>query len=74
MKKQKLILCRYDNNGFGNKNNTYYLLDKYGNKYDMLYIPYCGYKFEYKDLNCMCFNSESECIEFAKSVFNIVKW
>ena len=34
MKKQKYMLCKYPENGFGNKANNYYLLDEYGTRYD----------------------------------------
>ena len=29
------MLCQYPGNGFGEKNNQYYLLDVFGNKYDI---------------------------------------
>jgi hypothetical protein len=30
------MLCQYPGNGFGEKNNQYYLLDVFGNKYDIM--------------------------------------
>ena len=33
--KRKYMLCQYPDNGFGEKNNQYYLLDVFGNKYDI---------------------------------------
>jgi len=35
MKNRKFMLCQYPDNGFGSKNNQYYLLDQWGNKYDI---------------------------------------
>lgn len=32
---RKFMLCRYPKSGFGEKNNAYYLLDVFGNKYDI---------------------------------------
>lgn len=29
------MLCRYPNNGFGEKNGMFYLLDVFGHKYDI---------------------------------------
>ena len=29
------MLCRYPENGFGSKNGTFYLLDVFGNKYEI---------------------------------------
>ena len=36
MKTRKFMLCQYPDNGFGEKNNQYYLLDVFGNKYDIV--------------------------------------
>ena len=36
MKNRKFMLCQYPGNGFGGKNNQYYLLDVFGNKYDIV--------------------------------------
>lgn len=33
--KRKFMLCRYPKNGFGKKNGMYYLLDVWGNKFDI---------------------------------------
>lgn len=33
---RKFMLCRYPNNGFGSKNGMFYLLDVFGNKYDIV--------------------------------------
>ena len=30
------MLCQYPGNGFGEKNNQFYLLDVFGNKYDIV--------------------------------------
>ena len=35
MKNRKFMLCQYPGNGFGEKNNQFYLLDVFGNKYDI---------------------------------------
>ena len=35
-KDRKFMLCQYPGNGFGEKNNQYYLLDVFGNKYDIV--------------------------------------
>ena len=35
MKTRKFMLCQYPGNGFGSKNNQYYLLDVFGNMYDI---------------------------------------
>ena len=32
---RKFMLCRYPINGFGTKNGMFYLLDVFGNKYDI---------------------------------------
>lgn len=32
---RKFMLCQYPKNGFGEKCGKYYLLDVYGNKYDI---------------------------------------
>lgn len=36
MKTRKFMLCQYHGNGFGEKNNQFYLLDVFGNKYDIV--------------------------------------
>ena len=36
MKNRKFMLCQYPDNGFGSKNSQYYLLDVFGNKYDIV--------------------------------------
>ena len=33
---RKFMLCQYPGNGFGEKNNQFYLLDVFGNKYDIV--------------------------------------
>ncbi len=33
--KRKFMLCRYPDNGFGSKNRMFYLLDVFGNRYDI---------------------------------------
>ena len=33
--KRKFMLCRYPDNGFGSKSGSFYLLDVFGNKYDI---------------------------------------
>lgn len=35
-KNRKFMLCQYPGNGFGEKNNEFYLLDVFGNKYDIV--------------------------------------
>jgi len=35
-KNRKFMLCQYPGNGFGEKNNQFYLLDVFGNKYDIV--------------------------------------
>ena len=35
-KNRKFMLCQYPGNGFGEKNNQYYLLDVFGSKYDIV--------------------------------------
>lgn len=32
---RKFMLCRYPDNGFGAKSGTFYLLDVFGNRYDI---------------------------------------
>ena len=34
--KRKFMLCQYPDNGFGSKNGQFYLLDVFGNKYDIV--------------------------------------
>ena len=36
MKTRQFMLCQYPGNGFGEKNNQFYLLDVFGNKYDIV--------------------------------------
>ena len=33
---RKFMLCRYPKNGYGEKNNQFYLLDVFGNTYDIV--------------------------------------
>jgi len=35
MKKRKYMLCQYPAQGFGSKSGQWYLLDVFGNKYDI---------------------------------------
>lgn len=35
MKKRKFMLCQYPEQGFGGKSGQWYLLDVFGNKYDI---------------------------------------
>lgn len=35
-KNRKFMLCQYPGNGFGKKNNQFYLLDVFGNRYDIV--------------------------------------
>lgn len=35
MKKRKFMLCQYPAQGFGGKSGQWYLLDVFGNKYDI---------------------------------------
>lgn len=34
--KRKFMLCQYPDNGFGEKNGSFYLLDVFGNRYDIV--------------------------------------
>lgn len=34
--KRKFMLCRYPKNGFGSKSGSFYLLDVFGNRYDIM--------------------------------------
>lgn len=36
MKKRKFMLCQYPDQGFGGKSAKWYLLDVFGNKYDII--------------------------------------
>lgn len=47
------MLCRYPDNGFGSKNGSYYLLDAFGNRYDIKteYNEYTGEFEEVVTLN-----------------------
>lgn len=35
MKTRKFMLCQYPGNGFGSKNNQFYLLNQFGVKFDI---------------------------------------
>ena len=36
MKQRKFMLCQYPAQGFGGKSGQYYLIDMYGNRYDIV--------------------------------------
>ena len=36
MKQRKFMLCQYPAQGFGGKSGNFYLLDMFGNKYDIV--------------------------------------
>lgn len=36
MKTRKFMLCQYPGNGFGDKNNQFYLMNQFGTKFDIV--------------------------------------
>ena len=78
MKTRKFMLCQYPGNGFGSKNNQFYLLDQWGNKFDIV----DEYDKELEEMNRVvhlgdgpfntyCANSTDELIKTLEERFDI---
>lgn len=75
----KLMLCQYPNNGFGGKNNQFYLLDQFGHRFDFKneYDKDLDERFWSMEINGQTFtgNSPLDIVETMKiNEYKIRKW
>lgn len=74
----KLRLCRYPDNGFGEKNNKFYLLDVFGNVFNIKeeYSHNMGEDVVEVEIYGKLYQSDTRqnLINFALADFKITKW